>query len=540
MFIKRSNIPLIVSILAIAAAFVYIIIPLLHGGFFPTFDDVQVVRIDELGKELFHGQFPVRYVNNFGNGGGYMFFNFYSPLTYYIGAIIHAVHVPLVRATKFVFTLGYLIAVVGTYISLKPWTSRVGRTAGTILFVLSPFLSYEVYTRGTLAEFFGIACLPIFLSLLLLLKEKPSFNKSLLTGIALGVLMYIHSFIAINAAVLGILIFTFPPYNKKQCFYGVSSLLVGGLLSMSFWLPMLIEESYTKYAASYFGSESYKTNLLSILQLGGVAKIPWGFKPPILGIGMFISICVSVVGLFFIKNKSKVYRSMIIGCLASLFLSSNISNFLWDHINFLKMLQFPWRFLAGATVAGIFAIGIFLSRLSNKLAVLFATVLIGLAFLNSSYFRPVKYNYIAVYTADDICSTTTWAQEYLPKWVPMCLPRPKKSQIPLVWSSSSHITDVQETNYGRKIMFQTVSSSSAQVAVRRYYFPGWEVKINGSLVESKPVGKYGLITFTLPKGVSQVQVTWQGSLIENISNIVSGITFIAVMSYFITYYRKKN
>jgi len=523
-------------------AFIFIIRPLLHGGFFPTFDDVQVVRIDQMARELIHGQFPVRYANDLGNGGGYMLFNFYPPLVYYIGAFIHFIGVPLVRSTKFVFILGYLIGALTMFAVLKKRVNLLVSSLGTILFLLSAYFSYEVYTRGTLAEFFAIAISPLAFGLILKLKERQSYLISVFLGIVLGVLVYAHIFVAINMVMMGFIIFLFPPFSRKQYLFGVLSLLIGALLSASFWLPSFLEEKFTQYSASFFGSVSYKTNLLSIPQLLGLQKIPWGFKPPILGISISAGIILAIIGIILFRKKNFLLLGSLAAFLVSLFLASDLSRFIWNSSNFLKMLQFPWRFLAGATVAGIFTICLFVNELKAKLGILFFLGLVLLVLGNNSYFRPSNYNYIAVYTADDICSSTTWASEYLPKWASVCLPKPKKKIVPLVMGNSSvtKINSIAESNYGRTISFRAINKTNSQILIRRYYFPGWNVFVDNKKVLDRPSGKEGLITVVVPSGIHVIKAVWQGSLVENISNWISFITLIGVLIFLLSYKKLKK
>jgi uncharacterized membrane protein len=523
-------------------AFIFIISPLLHGGFFPTFDDVQVVRIDQMARELIHGQFPVRYANDLGNGGGYMLFNFYSPLVYYIGSFIHLIGFSLVKSTKLVFILGYLIGALSMFFILRKRVNLLSSVLGTTLFLLSAFLSYEVYVRGTLAEFFGIAILPLCFGLILWFKERPTILKSVFLGLTLGLLVYAHIFVAINAVLLGFVIFIFPPFSRKQYIFGGLALLIGALVSMSFWLPSLLEVSNTLYSASYFGINSYKTNLLSIPQLLGFQNILWGFKPPILGISISVGMLIVIIVLIFLRKKNYLILGSLTACLISLFFASDLSRFLWDSNNFLKMLQFPWRFLAGATVAGVFAISLFVNELKSKLAFVVFLGLILLALSNNSYFRPLKYNYIAVYTADDICSTTTWASEYLPKWTNVCLPKPKKAVVPLVASVEPgvKIYSTKESNYGRVIYFNVENQKNSQILIRRYYFPGWNVFIDNNKVNIKPSGKNGLIAVVVPSGTHSVKAVWQGTLVENVSNWISLVTFCAVLIFLLSYKKLKR
>src|SRR5688500_13995787 len=107
--------PLFISSLALF----FVTQPIFHDGLFQTMDDIQVVRIEQMYKELKSGQFPVRITSELGNGAGYMLFNYYSPLVYYIGAIFHALGFTLVISTKLVFLLGFLIAWLGIYLLLR-------------------------------------------------------------------------------------------------------------------------------------------------------------------------------------------------------------------------------------------------------------------------------------------------------------------------------------------------------------------------------------------------------------------------------------
>lgn len=523
---------IILSIVIILLTFIFVSYPLFHDGFFPTFDDVQVVRIDEMVKELLHGQFPVRYSNNLGNGGGYFLFNFYSPFVYYLGAAIHIVGFSLVKSTKIIFILGYLLGGLSMFVVLRKVTNLLSSVLGAVLFLFSTYFSYEVYTRGTLAEFFAMSMLPLFFGLTLRLKERASVNLSIIYGVVFGLLIFTHIFISVNALLLFLIIYLFPPYKLKQFILGGTALLIGGLLSASFWLPMFFEQAYTQYSASYFGLNSYNTNLLSPPQLLGFQNIPWGFTPPVLGLPISIGIIITIIGFLMMRKKNK----LILGCLAafliSLFLASDLSRPIWNSFSFLKMLQFPWRFLAGATVAAVFAISLFMDQLKKWPAILTSVIIIFTVLSNISYFRPSTYNYIAVYTADDACSTTTWTQEYFPKWTRVCLPKPKNKPASNVTidGGKSSVNLLNEKKYGRLISFSTNLKKDSDVVVRRYYFPGWKVFMDDKQVNIKPHGEEGLISFIVPSGQHKVRVELVGTEIQKMGNWISLIAFFAILA----------
>jgi hypothetical protein len=169
--------------------------------------------------------------------------------------------------------------------------------------------------------------------------------------------------------------------------------------------------------------------------------------------------------------------------------------------------------------------------------------LLILVLSNNSYFHPSNYNYIAVYTADDSCSTTTWGQEYLPKWTHACLPKPNKKTVPLVItaSSGSKVSSISENDYGRTISFTLTNQTTSQIIIRRYYFPGWNVFIDGKSFDIvQPYGKEGLIAVTVPSGAHSVKVLWQGTLIEKVSNWISFVSVFTVIIFLLSFRKLKK
>jgi len=529
-------------------AFVFIIRPLLHGGFFPTFDDIQVVRIDVMSQELLSGQIPVRYVNDLGNSGGYFLFNFYSPLVYYLGAILHILGFTLVKATKLVFILGYLIGGAGIFVLLKAYSDKLSSSLGVILFLTSSYLGYDAYTRGALAEFFGFALLPWVFWAFLSLKKQPNLNKILTAGFFYALLIVSHNITSYAVFIFLLLIFVLPPYSKKIISSYIFSVIVALAFSAFYWMPLVIEYKFLNLTSNPSIVKQYFSNFLSPLQIAGIQNINWGIRPPILGLGLFLGVVFSALIIFYRHKKGKNVNSVSIfaflGFLLSIFLISDLSKPVWDMVPFFKYIQFPWRFLTISTVLAVFFISITISKFTNPLTkILFFTIFIIPAItMNYQYLRPSTYNYIAVYKAEDICSTTTWAQEYLPKWTSACLPKPKKKSVPLIVSKDfgAQVNSINESNNGRAISFGIITQKNSQVLIRRYYFPGWNVFIDDKQANTRPSGKEGLIAVVVPSGAHSVKALWQGTLVENASNWISFITFSVALVFLFSYRKLKK
>lgn len=520
--------------------FLFVGYPLLHGGFFPTFDDVQVVRIDVMTRELQSLQFPVRYINEFGNGGGYFLFTYYAPFTYYCGGVLHLVGISLVRATKLTFLLGFFVATVGSWMLLRIFADKIARLFGTLLFLTSAYLSYDVYTRGDLAEFFGVALLPLVFWGFLRLQKHHTLMNIYLAGILLALLMLTHSMLVLPTGFFLVIWLLFAFARKSfftACLFAIS---IGAGLSASYWLPLLLQQPWVAYSASYFANSAYATNFLNPLQLAGLAKIPWGFLPPILGMGLFLGSVLSSICFLFKKNRESIWLFSLIGFLVSMVLVWSVSKILWDHITYLRFMQFPWRNLALATLFAVLLCTFLLSAIKNTLLkILLGLLLLVPIILQYRYYRPTGYDYVARYTADDPCSTTTWENEYLPKWTKACLP--KKNTVPLVSSvgNSVVVQKQQVSQNGRSIKFS--SNKKGKIVVKRYYFPAWEVLVDGKAVPTKPYGKYGLLSFLVPNGQHIIQILLKNTLFETIGNAISLCTaFCMVLAGLFFYFSKKK
>lgn len=135
--------------------------PLFHPGLFSTIDNIVVVRVESMANELTHGQFPVRYSSELGRGRGYMLFNFYAPLPFYVGAVLHKAGINLVGAVKRTYLIAFMIAAIGMYFFTKEFFGKIGGIVSAVYFVFSPYFGYDVYWRGGLGEVWAISLLPL-------------------------------------------------------------------------------------------------------------------------------------------------------------------------------------------------------------------------------------------------------------------------------------------------------------------------------------------------------------------------------------------
>jgi len=307
-------------------------------------------------------------------------------------------------------------------------------------------------------------------------------------------------------------------------------------LSTFFWLPLFIEEHYIAYNQSGYATTQYLVGFLSLPQLLGIAQISKDVSPT-LGLGLFIGTLASLLFIF-TRKKTRLkplalYLTIVL--LSSLFLVLPLSKFLWDGVPQLRYLQSPWRFIAISTVSAIFLCGLGLSMIKKwwlQMTVVCALTLYTVVF-QSAYFHPYTYNDIPEYKAEGPCSTTTWEDEYLPRWVKKCLPKEIKSDVyPILDHASSKIKNIIVKNNGRTIEFNT-EGKKGTITIAKYYFPSWYGSIDNKSSALYSSSLYGLITLQIPEGNHHVVIALKSTPVQKLGNILSALGIILILFLFI-------
>lgn len=507
--------------------------PIFHDGLFRTMDDIQVVRVEEMYKELISFQFPVRIASDLGNGAGYMLYNFYSPLVYYLGAIFHGLNFTLIISTKLTFLAAFLLAWLGIYLLLKSKLDTISAVFGSVIFLISPYLGYDAYHRGALAEFFAFCILPFLFYSYLKLSEKNSKLYLLASSLSIAVLVLSHN---LTTMITLPFITAFILVCFRKNLIGFSSLLLGLSLSAFYWLPATLEKQYIIIDSVDFITKTYQNHFLTPLQLIGLEKIPWGFLPPVLGTGIFFGsvfaglvLILQYLKLVSQKGNDLLFNFSVISFFISLFFASTFSKSIWELLSPpLNYLQFPWRFLTLATFFGTISCSYLIYKtkpLKDQIMVIVLLV-VPLIVSYSHYFQPVGYNFISQYTADDPCGTAGWSNEYIPIWAKECFPKGSELEEVNVTKGDIKHTGVQIKNHSRFYQFSTESTESGKILFKKYYFPGWILKIDNNESSISAALPYGLIEANIPEGTHNIQLFFTNTPVRNIANIISLLSFM--------------
>src|SRR5258708_6719509 len=119
LFLKKKLIALLLILISIPA-----IKSLLTPLYFPTQDSIHVTRIYEMDQSLRAGQFPVRWASDLRYGEP--LFNFYAPLPYYAGTLLHVLSFRFIDISKILFGLSIILSGVAMYFLAKEFFGTMG------------------------------------------------------------------------------------------------------------------------------------------------------------------------------------------------------------------------------------------------------------------------------------------------------------------------------------------------------------------------------------------------------------------------------
>jgi len=541
----------IVSILSVRSFF--------SPGFFPMHDDAQVARVIVIARALQNGQFPVRLVADLGYGYGYPIFNFYGPLPYYTGGIIHIAGVDAVTATKIMIGLGVIIGTFSMYLLSSSIFGVYGGLFSAVLFSYFPYRAVQIFVRGAIGELWAISFLPLVLYGLLLLSQKNNHIKGIFIGaLSLSAVILSHTvfgYIVTGCiALVALVLFAVSLCTRKELIRSVGlSLIFLSLLTLGmtafFWLPALSEMQYTNVYKVIGKTALYTDHYICISQLWDSA---WGFGGSAPGCldGMSfklgrLQILYFFISLFmwiFLKEKGKrinfimIFIAALSGLL--LFLMLPISEIVWKYIPFSSFVQYPWRFLGPLGICMAVLCGYIFYKKSPVVSVILLSIFGGVVLLaNMKLFFP-QYTYNRPTESFGTAEELQWraskvSDEYLPR--EFRIPQ-NQSEIPeerVTGNQYTKVTKISETEV--RGTYQIQSDRSQELNLNMAFFPGWTYSINGNQVKPKVVE--GRPSVILSSGNSILEMRFTDTIDRKIGNGITVLTIIAIV-FMLTYGKK--
>lgn len=523
-----------------------------HRGFFPTHDYIYVARIQQMFEALKNLQFPVRWVSGFRYGEP--LYNFYAPLPYYLGALIHGFGFSYLSSAKILYALSFILSGVAMFFLAKKFLNNLGSLATTALYVYAPYRAVDTYVRGAMSEAWTFVFFPLVILFTIgIFKDISDKKKLVYLALSLAGLFLTHNILAMLFIpfYLGLSFFLFISRKNRAFVKRIGMALGLGIgVAATYLIPALLEKGFIQ---TQYLTDAYFNYLGHFVALRQFIVPSWGYGASLWGpvddmsfqIGLVhwgvLALSLGLFAFYYRKIKGKFIKVWLISSVVlfvlSLFFQHNKSTFIWQAIPILGYVQFPWRFLALSvlfvTLAAIPAFSLIKGRLAKWLAL--AVIVLSLA-VNIGYFHPEKYysdSIDAHYVSKETLSVDSrLPKDYLPVWVKVI--KQEKITKPVVLAREAQISDFELV--GTRARLTAVSPHGATIEVPVTYFPGWRVKINGQRVLVKPGDEMGLLAFAVPAGKSQVRIWFGNTPIRTASDLIS----LACLVFIFWYWLKEN
>ncbi|KKQ91855.1 MAG: hypothetical protein UT58_C0001G0030 [Microgenomates group bacterium GW2011_GWC1_39_7b] len=530
------------SLILIFTLSVLVVWPILMPGYFSHHDNLQAMRIFEMRRCFADFQIPCRWVPDMGFGNGYPLFNFYGPLSYYLGAVASFL-LGYIWSAKLLFFLPLVFGGLGMYFLGKELFGKIPGTVSAILYLFAPYRALDSYVRGAVGESFALAIIPLVYYLYLRLiktKEKKYFA---LATVSMSLLLVSHNIMTLIFTPLIVIWVLFLLHKDKWNGFKIAILSLGLAVGISafFILPAFLEKSLVQTEALTRNELDFRAQFVKVSQL--FIDRSWnyaGSQPQSantisyqIGWPHWWLVVLSLVAVIFCRKRKDIalFTFYFLLFTFGVYMTHNKSSFVWERINILAFVQFPWRFLSVVIFTSSLIGGYFISLFSGKTRYLFAITFSLLAILlNWQYFKPEHFYFNL--TDKELLSGQNFIDQqkgalldYLPKTA--LEPRELAPVAPYVVSGKVKISDF--INKSDRWSFKTNAESESKIEIPVFDFPGWTVFVNGKESVHTNDNVLGRIGITIPEGMSSIEGRFKNTPIRILGNNLTVLSFIILV-----------
>ena len=552
---KKFKLPLFVFLVLFLAFFSFN--SLIKPGYFPMHDDMQPIRVLGLDQCLRDGQIPCRWVPDLGYGYGYPLFIYYPPLAYYLMEIFHLVGFSFLDSIKIEFILTFIFSGLAMFLLSRSLWGDFGGLVAAVFYVYAPYRATDVYSRGAVGEFTALVFLPlIFWAILEFVRQKKT-KYLIFLALSYGGLLLTHNITSLIFTPVVVLWGLFLLWYY-QAWKLLPKLLGGAILGVGlagfFILPVVFEKNLVHVESMLSGYFNYLAHFVSLRQL--FFSTHWGYGSSVFGpdddfgfaIGTFhwlFAFLALVFSLRFWKKEKFSFLTLVfLGAvgLTSAFLAHQRSTFIWNKISLLAYLQFPWRFLAlvifaFSTMAG--AVVSYFKKYSRLVGILLIS---GVIILNVNYFRPIGWLDI---TDQDKFSGELWEKQitasifdYLPVFA-KAPPAGKAPAQPEVIIGEAEVFHFEKGTDWQKGEIKVISEQ-AKIQLPLFYFPKFELRVDGQEIPIDYQNDLGLITFAVAEGEHDFYVKLKRTPIRIMGDFLTLSSLLFIGGWLINEKRKSK
>jgi hypothetical protein len=513
---------------------------------------IHTTTIAMFGDAMRQGDFPVRWVDGFGNYG-FPVGIIAHQLPTYLGAFINYVVQSPVLAFNIVCFIGLLLSNLFFYLFLRLYFNPYASFAGTFLFNFAPYRIINLYIRGAIPEAFSNIFLPLVLIGIFYFIKRKKISGLFLTTISIAGMALTHpmtlvifSFIFVPYALYIVheeTGYSLKKYLSKVNLKYILALGMGGMIAMGIAaFYVLVINLEIKYF--YYGSSSNHLTPNQYMGLKNFFDPNWYYfaEREIFPRGHFIQsglieTLIVISGLAFIiinwararKIRFGILEFAVFLSLLIAFFTTKYSDIFYSNINLLSNIQFPWRMFSSFMFLPPIIMAFFFNKFDKKILILVFILLIAIARFPQLYgknyaFYPLDFYLFTPLNLHSTAMNTVWSgrtEDY-----------PIKKNKPEIIEGNGKIVESEVRNTSRE--YKILADTPLKMVDYTFYFPGWNVYVNGAPtpIEFQDPKFRGVITYSVPSGENNVNVKFEDTKVRSLGKIISGVSLILFLILF--------
>jgi hypothetical protein len=496
------------------------------------------VTIDDA---LQSGEYYPTWMPNENKGYGGIGMRFYPPLGYYVLAFAKMLMGNWFDAAKLVFTFWLMLSGVAAYFWARERAGFAASAAGAAVFLLGPYHLNEIYNAFTYAEFAAVAVLPFSFLFVDRLVRRPGILNFAGLAVSYGLLIVSNIPVSIMGTIaLGV--YCLASLRKTDL---VPTMLrlggafgTGALLTAFYWVKVVAEMTWLNHSTESYAAGAvqydFRNNFLLLF------KYVWD-KPDernmwfademlLASLGLFVPLLI----VFWYSGGSlaaRRLRRVLLLCAFTIFMTTPLSTPIWQYISPMQKIQFPWRWMAVASIAAVplaaagwdvMAGWLRTSKRPYALIVL-GCMIWSAVFTCAQIVRGASHHTREEF--DSIVAPLRDAPQNCECWMPVWAKDEAMENRNKVEAGGRDVSDIVWNR--REHDFSVAAGEPATARMATYYYPYWQVRVNDSPVKTIAADD-GALSFPLPAEQSKVTAEFK----EPASIIASKYVSLAVLVLF--------
>lgn len=527
-----------------AVSFVTVVLPVLIGGLHASGDlAVYLGFAQEIRSAIEQGRYFPGWAND-NLGYGSVGIRFYPPVGYYTAAIVWFIVGDWYASICIFLFVWMVVGCWGVFLFVREWSSPLWALAAAGLYAVVPFHLAEIYQFTLYGEFAAGGILPFCFLFATRLCRGSNWTDILGFAISSAALVLTHiPTTLIGAASLPIYVLMMierPRIGRTAVNFAMSGAMV--LAASSFyWIRVVTEVDWLAHAQPQYSAVLGGHSNWFFPYLLTASNAPEYFRPVLRSFDAMVILMAALLlpSIALVVSRRDLAHEMRRGITAlsvvgvfGLFMLSYASFFVWDRVEILQKIQFPWRWLTVVSVVAVVSFVLSIaSRMKNggafrKISVLFLVALIGLIVAydirkNFTHGNVVsKTEFETILTAKDSPAGSNFAA-WWPVWA-------KADALAVTDKVSARSRAIEISDWQAELRtFRIGEGVGTAVRLATFYYPHWKATVNGESVE---VGRdeSGAITMLIPANASEVRMYFEEPLVNIFCFYLSVVCWLAI------------